>query len=92
MTAAKPSPTEVEKELILVEYGQLRSEQHARIQQRDGLVYTTPAAMAAVVAGTISQRTAAILLLLLVSLIEALLLAGLAWLVVIATFGTVSAD
>lgn len=64
MSSAPSSTTEVEKELLLVEYGQLKAEQQARIQHRDGLVYTTLAAMAAVVAGTISQHATAVLLLL----------------------------
>jgi hypothetical protein len=53
-----------ELKLILAEYDKVKSEQHGRIQARDGLVYTTLATMAAVIAGTIQQHNAAVLLLL----------------------------
>lgn len=69
--APQPSPDDptaearaTELKLILAEYDQIKSEQHSRIQARDGLVYTTMAAMAAVVAGTIQQHNTAVLLLL----------------------------
>lgn len=48
----------------MAEYDKLKAEQHSRIQHRDGLMYTTLASMAAVIAGTISLHTAAVLLLL----------------------------
>lgn len=55
---------EFEMSLHLAEYGQIKSEQRDRIQRRDGLVYTTLAAMAAVVAATLQQHDVAALLLL----------------------------
>ena len=63
--AANSSATaDTEMTLLLSEYDQVKSEQRNRIQHRDGLVYTTLAALAAVVAATVSQHSAAILLLL----------------------------
>ncbi|WP_370949636.1 hypothetical protein AB5J62_19340 [Amycolatopsis sp. cg5] len=58
------STAESELKLVLIEYDQVKSEQRNRIQHRDGLVYTTIAAMGAILAATISQRTTAVLLLL----------------------------
>ena len=69
---AQPTPvaddrdgtTDTEMTLILTEYDQVKGEQRNRIQHRDGLVYTTIAAMGAVIAATIGQHNAAVLLLL----------------------------
>jgi len=55
---------ERELKLVLTEYDHVKSEQRSRIQHRDGLVYTTIAAMGAVLAATISQHSVAVLLLL----------------------------
>jgi hypothetical protein len=61
---APQSATETEVTLLLAEYDQVKGEQRGRIQHRDGLVYSTLAAMAAVIAATIGLHTAAVLLLL----------------------------
>jgi hypothetical protein len=53
-----------EGKLLLVEYDQVKGEQRARITHRDGLVYTTIAAMAGVIAAVISAKTTALLLVL----------------------------
>jgi hypothetical protein len=53
-----------EGKLLLVEYEQVKGEQRARITHRDGLVYTTIAAMAGVIAAVISAKAAALLLVL----------------------------
>jgi len=61
-TSDEAASTEIA--LHLAEYSQIKSEQRERIQHRDGLVYTTITAMAAVVAATVQQHNAAVLLLL----------------------------
>lgn len=56
--------TDPEVAVHLAEYDKIKSEQQSRIQHRDSLTYTTLAAMAATVAGTVQQHSAAVLLLL----------------------------
>jgi hypothetical protein len=50
--------------VLLAEYEQLKAEQRARIRVRDGLLYTTLAAMAAAVVGAIQARSNGLLLVL----------------------------
>lgn len=53
-----------EGKLLLVEYEQVKGEQRARITHRDGLIYTTIAAMAGVIAAVISAKATELLLVL----------------------------
>jgi hypothetical protein len=61
---AVDAETKTEMTLLLAEYGEVKSEQRNRIQHRDGLVYTTLAAMAAVLAATFSVHDGAVLMVL----------------------------